>query len=152
MISDGIACVANGQSVVSKSTSATASNSSIKSGSETSNNCGIGTPSPVSVDVNYDQKKRFSPAVTMARASLLSQKAALKEAINFEALIALPKDELSLCQEVERSNSMENQMGYEERKSTSLVLKKIVEKLCPDQYPTERLLLRSANWMNYGMC
>jgi hypothetical protein len=46
-ILNGKARIANGQSVASKSTSATATNSSIESGSETSNNCNIGTPSPV---------------------------------------------------------------------------------------------------------
>jgi hypothetical protein len=65
------------------------------------------------------KKKKVSPAVAMAEASLLLQKAALKEANNFEALIALQKEELSLRQAAERSNSLEEQMGYEERKSTS---------------------------------
>jgi hypothetical protein len=78
----------------------------------------------------------------MAEASLLSQKAALKEAANFEALIALQKDELMLRQEVEMSNRLEKQMGYEERKSTSLVLQRIVEKLCPDEDPTEKFATR----------
>jgi hypothetical protein len=54
----------------------------------------------------------------------------------------LQKEELSLHQETVRSNSLEKQMGYEERKSTSLVLQKIVEKLCPDQDPTDRFASR----------
>jgi hypothetical protein len=33
-------------------------------------------------------------------------------------------------------------MGYEERKNNSLVLHKFVEKLCPDEDPTERLASR----------
>jgi hypothetical protein len=37
---------------------------------------------------------------------------------------------------------LEKQMGYEERKSTSLVLQKIVEKLCPDQDPMDRFASR----------
>ena len=61
----------------------------------------------------------------MAHASLFSQQAALKEAGNFEALIALQKEELSLQKDNEK------QM-YEEWKSTRLMLQKIVEKLCPD--------------------
>jgi len=138
MILDGIARIANGQSITSKSTSATATNSSIETGTDTSNNSSVGTPSPVSAGDNDEKKKKVSPAVAMAEASLLSQKAALKEANNFEALIALQKEELSLRQETVRSNSLEKQMGYEERKSTSLVLQKIVEKLCPDQDPTDR--------------
>jgi hypothetical protein len=142
MILDGIARIANGQSITSKSTSATATNSSIETGTDTSNNSSVGTPSPVSAGDNDEKKKKVSPAVAMAEASLLSQKAALKEANNFEALIALQKEELSLRQETARSNSLEKQMGYEERKSTSLVLQKIVDKLCPDQDPTDRFASR----------
>jgi hypothetical protein len=141
-ILDGIARIANGQSVASKDTSATATNSSIESGSETGTNRSVGTPSPVPFDGEHEKKKKVSPAVAMAEASLLSQKAALKEATNFEALIALQKDELMLRQEVELSNRLEKQMGYEERKSTSLVLQRIVEKLCPDEDPTEKFATR----------
>jgi len=66
----------------------------------------------------------------MAKASLLLQQAALKEAGIFEALIALQKEELCLQKDSEK------QM-YEEWKSTSLVLQKIVEKLCPDANPMD---------------
>jgi hypothetical protein len=125
MILDIIAHVANGQSVASKSTAATATNSSIQSGTETRNNSSVGTPNPASADVNDDKKKNISPTVAMAEVSTLLQKVALKEKTNFEALIALQKDELSVHQEVEKSNSLEKQMGYKERKSTSLVLQKL---------------------------
>jgi hypothetical protein len=120
MILDIIAHVANGQSVASKSTAATATNSSIQSGTETSNNSSVGTPNPASADVNDDKKN-----VSVAEASTLLQKVALKEKTNFEALIALQKDELSVHQEVEKSNSLEKQMVYKERNSTSLVLQKL---------------------------
>jgi hypothetical protein len=134
-ILDGIACVVNGQSVASKSTSATAINIVVSKV--------VVKPVLTIVLVRLVQKKKkVSPAVAMAEASLLSQKVALKEATNFEALIALHKDELLLCQEVEMSNRLEKQMGYEERKSTYLVLQKIVEKLCPDEDPTEKFASR----------
>ena len=88
------------------------------------------------------KKKKVSPAVAMAEASLLLQKAALKEANNFEVLIALQKKDLSLRQDVEKNNSLEKWMGFKKRKSTSLVLQKNVEKLCPDQDPRDRLVSR----------
>ena len=141
MILDGITHVANGQSVAGNSSSATATNTNVESGCEISNGS-MGTPSPVSADANDDRKKKNSPAVAMAEASLLSQKAALKEANNFEVLIALQKKDLSLRQDVEKNNSLEKWMGFKKRKSTSLVLQKNVEKLCPDQDPRDRLVSR----------
>ena len=71
----------------------------------------------------------------MAHASLFSQQAALKEAGNFEALIAPQKEELSLRKDNEK------QM-YEEWKSTRLVLQKIVERLWPDANPMDRFASR----------
>jgi hypothetical protein len=53
MILDGIARIAN-----SKSTSATATNSSIESGSDTSNNRSVGTPSPVSAADNDEKEEK----------------------------------------------------------------------------------------------
>ncbi len=71
----------------------------------------------------------------MAHASLFSQQAALKEAGNFEAQIALQKEELSLQKDNEK------QM-YEEQKSTRLVLQKIVERLCLDADPMDHFACR----------
>ena len=71
----------------------------------------------------------------MAHASLFSQQAALKEAGNFEALIALQKEELSLRKD-------NGKQMCEERKSTRLVLQKFVERLCPDADPTDRFASR----------
>jgi hypothetical protein len=71
----------------------------------------------------------------MAEASLLSQQAALKEASNFEALIAFQHEELSLCKD-------EKNLGFEERKMQTLMMQKMVERMCPESDPTEKFASR----------
>jgi hypothetical protein len=144
MILDRINCVVNGQSVHSRqSTSATTSNTSFNSSSTTSTtNNNAGTPSPVAADGSNEKKKRVSPTVAMAEASLLSQKAAMKEATNFEALISLQQEELSLYKESGKQELLEKQLGYKEQKTPTLMTQKIVEKLCLEDDPTERFASR----------
>ena len=95
--------MANGQCINSNasipSTSTTASNTTIASGDSNNNNANDDHDAAMSSptgDVTTDKKKKLSPAVAMAEASLLSQKAALKEATNFESLIMLQREELLL--------------------------------------------------------
>jgi hypothetical protein len=52
----------------------------------------------------------------MTEASLLSQKAAMKKATNFEALISFQQEELSLRKESRKQELLEKQLDYEERK------------------------------------
>ncbi len=82
---DGITLVANGQSARgTRCTSPTISTSIL------------------SIDEDESSEPKKSPAVAMAHASLFSQQAALKEAGNSEALIALQKEELSLQKDNEK--------------------------------------------------
>ena len=78
----------------------------------------------------------------MAEASLLSQKAALLEQDNFKTMLTLQKEESqSQAQEstLERDQHLkELQLNHEERKSTTMLLQKMVERLCPEEDPTER--------------
>jgi hypothetical protein len=50
------------------------------------------------------------------------------------------------------SNRLEKQMGYEERKSTSLVLQKMLKNCALMKIQLKGMLLGRGNWINYGMC
>jgi hypothetical protein len=82
-------------------------------------------------------RKKISPTVAMAEASLLSQQIAFKEATNFEAMILLQKEELIHQKEHEdetrRARLEEQKLDFEERKNTSTLLQKNIEKLCPEE-------------------
>jgi hypothetical protein len=154
VVLDGIARVLNGRPCnngqsCEPSTSATASSSS-------SGNSGVTNPdeaasSPASIDDarKGEKKKTKSPAVAMAEASMLSQEAALLEAKNFEAMIQLQRDELLIRKEDSkqlRDERIEDRrLMVEERKQINVVLQKVVEKLCPDEDPTERYAERREN-------
>jgi hypothetical protein len=56
------------------------------------------------------QRKKVSPVVVMAETSLLSQKAAMKKATNFEALVSLQLEELPLCKEAVPQDSYDLMM------------------------------------------
>jgi hypothetical protein len=77
---------------------------------------------------------------------LLSQQIALKEAANFEAMILLQKEELIHQKEHEdetrRARLEEQKLDFEERKNTSTLLQKNIEKRCPEEDPTERFANR----------
>jgi hypothetical protein len=62
----------------------------------------------------------------------------MNEATNFEALISFQQEELLLGKESAKQELLEKQLGYDGQKSHTLMMQKIVEKLCPDDDPTER--------------
>jgi len=139
---DGITRVTNGQSIPlsSRSTSPTMSTSSLGSnsaananGDENKNNDDAG---------EKNRKKRVSPASAMAEAILMSTRAALREADNFEAIIDLQREEIELRRESDKQKFMEQQLIHEERKCTTAALQRIVDKLCPELDPTEKFAAR----------
>jgi hypothetical protein len=127
----------NGQPSTRQSNSTNASSISLESiGSssttDNTNNTPISVaPSSAAAESSSEKKKKTYPAVAMAEASLLSQQAALKEACNFEALIAFQHEELSLRKD-------ERNLGFEERKMHTLMMQKMVERMCPELDPTEK--------------
>jgi hypothetical protein len=82
----------------------------------------------------------------MAEAQLLSQKAAVQEAANLSKFIALQQKELEMKQDEARimreDRKEELKLNFEEHRSTSAVLQKNVERLCPEEDPTERYTAR----------
>ena len=131
----------NGQPTTRQSNSTNASSISLDSigtSSTTDNDNNMPSPSapnPAVGESSSNKKKRTSAAVEMAEASLLSQQAALKEASNFEALIAFQHEELSLRKD-------ERNLGFEERKTQTLLMQKMVDRLCPELDPTEKFASR----------
>jgi hypothetical protein len=91
-------------------------------------------------------RKKISPTVAMAEASLISQQIAFKEATNFEAMILLQKEEFIHRKENENETRQarleEQKLDFEERKNTGTLLQKIIEKLCPEEDPAERFANR----------
>jgi hypothetical protein len=70
-------------------------------------------PSLVEANSSYDKReKKTSPAMAMAEASLLSQQAPMKEASNFEALIAFQNKDLFLW------GGVKEKLGSEEIKNS----------------------------------
>jgi hypothetical protein len=134
--------VTNGQSIPlsSRSMSPTMSTSSLGSnsaananGDENKNNDDAG---------EKNRKKRVSPASAMAEAILMSTRAALREADNFEAIIDLQREEIELRRESDKQKLMEQQLIHEEQKCTTMALQRIVDKLCPELDPTEKFATR----------
>jgi hypothetical protein len=82
----------NGQPKTRQSNSTNASSISLDS-IGTSSTTSPAAPSHAVAESSSDKKKKTSPAVAMAEVSLLSQQAALKEASNFEAIIAFQHEE-----------------------------------------------------------
>jgi hypothetical protein len=127
----------NGQPSTRQSNSTNASSISLDSiGTSSTTDNDNNTPSPSAPnpavgESSSNKKKRTSPTVEIAEASLLSQQAALKEASNFEALFAFQHEELSLCKD-------ERNLGFEERKTQTLMMQKMVERMCPELGPTEK--------------
>jgi hypothetical protein len=120
----------NGQHRTRQSSSTNASSISLDS-IGTSSTTSPAAPSHAVAESSSDKKKKTYPAVAMAEASLLSQQATLKEASNFEAIIAFQHEELSLHKD-------ERSLGFEERKTHMLMMKKMVERMCPELDPTEK--------------
>jgi hypothetical protein len=149
---DSIAHVVNGQpanpSCNPSTSTTTATNSAGSSITNVDENIASRVSSPTNEDTTKgsEKKKKTSPAVAMAEASLLSQQAALKEAKFFEAMIQLQRDELNLRKEdakqLCKDHMQEKLISFEECKHTSIVLQKIVERLCPEEDPTDRFVAR----------
>jgi hypothetical protein len=152
VILDGIAKVLNGQPCNSGSSLTNASQPSMSATTASSSahngrNRDDGTVSPNSESSKEEERKKTkSPAVAMAEAALKSQEAAVLEAKNFEAMIKLQREELLIRKEdqlhVRTERTEERRLMVEERKQSNLVLQKIVEKLCPEDDPTERFVAR----------
>jgi hypothetical protein len=90
--------------------------------------------------------KLKSPAGMMAEASLLSQQAALKEASNFAEMLKLKQQEMEMKKEdaaiSRKQREEEMKMSSLERESHTKVLAKLVERLCPEEDPTEKFMSR----------
>lgn len=82
---DSISCIANGQPAVNSSESSLTTEDTPHQMSE---------KSPTSTN-DEKKKKKTSPAVAMAEASLLSQKAAAQEQDSFKAMLDLQKERKS---------------------------------------------------------
>jgi hypothetical protein len=105
--------------------------------------------SPLSRDSAMDDggsSKRRSPAATMAEASLLALKAAMEEAKNATEIstfqredLIMRADELKAIREERITKAKASRL---ERKTTAKVLQKIVEKLCPEEDPTDKFTAR----------
>jgi hypothetical protein len=150
VILDGIAKVLNGQPCNSGSSVTNASQPSISATTASSSahngrNRDDGTVSPNSESSKEEERKKTkSPAVAMAEAALKSQEAAVLEAKNFEAMIKLQQEELLIHKEdqlhVRTERTEDRRLMVEERKQSNIVLQKNVEKLCPEDDPTERFV------------
>jgi hypothetical protein len=90
-------------------------------------------------DESQSKSKRSSPAAQMAEASLRSQRAALREAENFQSLLELQTKEMELSR-AERSE--EARLNRAERENSAKVLQKVVERLCPEEDPTDKFASR----------
>jgi hypothetical protein len=95
----------------------------------------------LTIDDDTNSKLRKSPATMMAEASVLSQQAALKEADNLKCMIEVQKEELNLRKhdsELQREErKAELSLMKAERESSTKLLSKLVDKLCPDVDPTD---------------
>jgi hypothetical protein len=81
--------------------------------------------------------RKKSPVVAIAKASFLSKQAAMKEATNFESLIVLQREDLSLRKDDTNEQMKERQLISDEKESNTLVLQKNINLLCPDDDPME---------------
>ena len=130
-------------SVTLQSTSRSSGSSEVTNPGGTRNT----TPSPTSEDSTTDErKKKKSPAFAMADAAVMSQEASLLEAKNFQAIVDLQREEMKL-RETRQRDELEMQradaaLQHDERKQTTVVLQKIIDKLCPELDPTERYVER----------
>jgi hypothetical protein len=88
-------------------------------------------------DNSGSKSKGSSPAAQIAEDSLLSQKAALKE--NFQTLLELQMKEMGLSW-AERSKGAK--LNRTKRENSAKVLQKVVERLCPEEDPTEKFASR----------
>jgi hypothetical protein len=111
-------------------------------------NGGIMSPTSISSHGTEDdgRPKLKSPAGMMAEASLLLQQATLKEASNFTEMLKLKQQEMEIKREdaaVSRKQQEEEvKMASLERESHTKVLAKLVERLCPEEDPTEKFVSR----------
>jgi len=98
------------------------------------------TASLLTVDDDVSSKRK-SPATMMAEASVLAQQAAMKEAENLCSMIAVQKEEMQLRKhnyELQREErKVELSTMKAERETTTKLLSKLVDKLCPDVDPTD---------------
>ena len=95
----------------------------------------------LTIDDDTNSKLRKSPATMMAEASVLSQQAALKEADNLKCMIEVQKEELNLRKHdselQQEEQKAELSLMKAERESSTKLLSKLVDKLCPDVDPTD---------------
>jgi len=105
--------------------------------------------SPLSRDSVMDDggsSKRKSPAATMAEAPLLAQKAAMEEAKNAAAMVAFQREDLKMradeLKAIREEWITKAKASRLERKTMAKVLQKIVEKLCPEEDPTDKFTAR----------
>jgi hypothetical protein len=105
--------------------------------------------SPLSRDSAMDgggSSKRRSPAATMAEASLLALKAAMEEAKNAAEISAFQREDLIMradeLKAIREERITKAKASRLERKTTAKVLQKIVEKLCPEEDPTDKFTAR----------
>jgi hypothetical protein len=120
---------------------------------DNNNNQNNNDKSNTPVGTEDERRKKNSLAVAMAKASLLSQKAAVQEQANFRAMLELQREKNELRKnEVKLSNKEAKlardkriqamQMSYEERSATTKLLQKMVERLCPEEDPADCFVAR----------
>jgi hypothetical protein len=137
-ILDGIGCVTNGQPAPrcasDNSTRATSRNTSTNSSITNNNDPSPTNNTPDDYNKDNEKKKKISPAAAMAEASLMSQKAAMLEQDNFKAMLDLQREEAALTKETQMA---EMQLNVEEQRSTTKLFQQMVERLCPEEDPTD---------------
>lgn len=115
IVLDDTACILNGQPFTTGSSAANASQSNIPAPATTTStgntsNHDNGTDTPMSdASREEERKKTKSPAVALAEAALKSQEAAVLEAKNFELMIKLQKEKLSLHKRISSMYKMNEQ-------------------------------------------
>jgi hypothetical protein len=95
----------------------------------------------LTIEDDANSKLWKSPATMMAEASVLSQQAALKEADNLKSMIEVQKEELVLRKHdfdlQQEEWKTELLLMKSERESSTKLLSKLVERLCPDVDPID---------------
>jgi hypothetical protein len=103
-----------------------------------------------------ERKKKKSPVLSMAEAAVTSQKAALLEAYNFRAMLDMQHEEMKLQEARQRDEldmwKADAALQHHERKQTTVVLQKIIDKLCLEFDPTERYVERKRKLDRVKIC
>jgi hypothetical protein len=103
--------------------------------------------SPLTVDLAYDSwMMRKASATQMAEASYMSQEATKKNADNMSRMLWLQEKDLKVqkneADDMRAERKEEFHQQLDERKAQTELIKKMVDKMMPDEDPTEKLISR----------